>query len=273
MPVKNVLIIQDLNCMDVLKNINLELEEGKIYSLLGQTGSGKTTLLKSIFGLTFFSGSITLDGVLITKDNGKMINVDTEDIDTLRKNMGIYLGISNLNSGSAFENIIEVLNNLNYDEDKARKKVYDISKKLGIDNLLYKNINTLTYSEKRLVAFAKSIVHSPKLILIDELLDSLNENLKTKVISYLNSIKKNKCIVIVTNNSENVKNTDNIIIMNNGKVIINDSKDEVLNDEKNFSKNNLKLPFLIDLSYKLISYGLIDHLIDDYDEMVSEIWK
>ncbi len=260
---KNVLIIQDLNCMNILKNINLELEEGKIYSLLGQTGSGKTTLLKSIFGLTFFSGSITLDGVLINKDN----------IDTLRKNMGIYLGISNLNSGSAFENIIEVLNNLNYDEDKARKKVYDISKKLGIDNLLYKNINILTYPEKKLVAFAKSIVHSPKLILIDGLLDSLNENLKTKVISYLNSIKKNKCIVIVINNSENVKNTDNIIIMNNGKVIINDSKDEVLNDEKNFSKNNLKLPFLIDLSYKLISYGLIDHLIDDYDEMVSEIWK
>ena len=236
-----------------LKDINLELEEGKIYSLMGPNGSGKTTLLKCIFGLLNYTGNVSLDS----------------------KDMGINLGITNLRGDTAFNNIIEPLENLNIDSSKAHKKVYEISKKLGIEDLLYKDINSLSHSQKIIVSCARSIIHEPKLILLDGIFDSLNKDYKTKIISYLNHLKKSKkcTIIFTTNNSEDLSICDNLIILNNGKIVADESVKELLNDEKLLTKNNIKLPFLIDLSHKLISYNLIDNVVDDYDEMVDLIWK
>ncbi len=236
-----------------LKDINLEFEEGKIYSLMGPNGSGKTTLLKCIFGLLNYTGNVSLDS----------------------KDMGINLGITNLRCGTAFNNIIEPLENLNIEPRNAHKKVYEISKKLGIEDLLYKNINSLSHSQKTIVSFARSIIHEPKLILLDGIFDSLNKDYKTKIISYLNHLKKSKkcTIIFTTNNSEDLSICDNLIILNDSKIVANDGVKELLNDEKLLTKNNIKLPFLIDLSHKLISYNLIDNVVDDYGEMVDLIWK
>ena len=236
-----------------LKGINLGLEEGKIYSLMGPNGSGKTTLLKCIFGLLNYTGNVSLDS----------------------KDMGINLGITNLKCETAFNNIIEPLENLNIDSSKAHKKVYEISKKLGIEDLLYKDINLLSHSQKIIVSLACSTIHEPKLILLDGIFDSLNKDYKTKIISYLNHLKKSKkcTIIFTTNNSEDLSICDNLIILSNGKIVTEGSVKELLNDEKLLTKNNIKLPFLIDLSHKLISYNLIDNLVDDYDDLVDLIWK
>ena len=261
----NNLLLADVNYKNILKNVNLALENNRIIALMGPTGSGKTTLLKCIFGLLNYTGSISINGNLMTEDN----------ISVIRKDIGINLGLTNLIDNNVFSNIIEPLENLNIDTDKARKRVYEISKRLGIESLLYKDIKMLSYSQKKIISFARSIIHEPKIILLDRIFDSLNKNYTIKIITYLNYLKKNKkCIIIfTTNNSEYLNICDNLIIINNGKIIVNKKISDLLNDENIFNKNNIKLPFLTDLSYKLISYDLIDHLIFDYDEMVDEIWK
>lgn len=259
---KSVLVVENLNYKDKLKNINLELKQGQITALMGKSGSGKTLLLKSIFGLINSQGNINFNGIILTKDNSYEV----------RKNFGIYLGLNILDDKMVFENLIDSLINLNYDIDIAKKKVYEISKKLGIENLLYKEINALSYSQKKIVCFAQSVIHEPKVILIDNLFDSLDINYKNKIVKYLKQMKK--CIILfTTNNSEDLWFSDNVIIMKNGKIIDYNKVKDLINEEDKFTKNDIKLPFLIDLSYKLKSYELIDNLICDCDEMVDEIWQ
>lgn len=260
-----ILKIENLNYKDILKNVNMCLEEGTINALIGGSGSGKTSILKSIFGLVDSEGIITI----------KDITVDQKNINELRKNLGIYLGINVLQNKTVFLNIIEPLKNLNFDEDIAKKSVYSISKKLGIENLLYKEIELLSYAEKKVVAFAQSIIYEPSIILIDNLFDSLDNYYKDRIISYLNEIKKNKkaTILFVTSNSEDLFFADDIFITKDGKIAASGTLEELTKDQNLFSKNDLNLPFIIDLSYKLKAYELIDSLIYDVDEMVDEIWQ
>ena len=167
---KNELVIQNLNYQSILKNINFNLEEGTINILMGNSGSGKTALLKSVFGLIKYEGSIIYKGIVLNNDK----------LNENRKKIGIYLGINTLEDKTVFLNLIEPLINLEYTVTKAKKKIYEISRKFCIDNLLYKEINTLSYSQKKVVAFIKAIIHEPKIVLIDDVFDSLDANCKDR---------------------------------------------------------------------------------------------
>ena len=261
----SVLSVENLKYRNILKNINFNLKKGTINALIGPNGSGKTTILKSIFGLICSEGLVSINGSII----------DEKNINELRKQMGIYLGIEVLENKSVFLNIMEPLKNLNYEEEVSKKKIYSISKKIGIENLLYKNVSELSYSEKKVVAFTQSIIHEPSIILIDNIFDSLDTFYKEKILGYLNQIKKSKkcTILFVTNNNEDIIFADNILIIKNEKITATGTLEEIVQQENLFSKNDLKLPFIIDLSYKLKAYDLIDKLIYDIDEMVDELWQ
>lgn len=257
--------IENLNYQKVLKDINFNLKEGTITALIGKNSSGKTLLLKCLFGLCNYEGIVELDGVIITNNN------KYEQM----KQFGIYTDLNKLENKNAFLNIIEPLEDLNYSINKAKKKVYEISRKLGIDSLLYKDFNLLSYSEKKVISFVQSIVHEPKIILIDNLFDSLDICYKNKIVSYLNQIKKSRKIIIIftTNDNEDLLLADNLIIIKNGKIVDSGSVEKLIQNENLFLKNDIKLPFLVDLSYKLKAYNLIDDLIYEHDKMVDEIWK
>lgn len=259
---RSELLLENLSYKDKLKNININLKQGKIYALMGSSASGKTLLLKSIFGLVNYEGNVVYKNVILTKQN----------IDEIRNNFGIYLGLNNLEDKNVFLNLLDPLINLNYDNDIARKKIYDISKKIGIDNLLYKEVNSLSYSQKKIVSFVQSIIHEPKVILIDNLFESLDIYYKNRIISYLKNIKKS-IVIFTTNNSEDLNFADNLILMKNGKVLIDKNVKQINEEENLLTKNNIKQPFLVDLSYKLKAYELIDRIIFDSLEMVDEIWQ
>lgn len=261
----NELRIQNLKYKDVLKDINVIFKQGTITAIMGSSGSGKTMFFKSLFNLIKADGDIIFNGEFINKD---------ESNKSLNK-LGIYLGVNVLTNNDVFDNIAEPLKNLNYDEDKIKKKVYEITKKLGIEKFLYKNINLLSHSEKKIVAFTQSIIHEPKILLIDNLFDSIDQYYKDKIILYLKSIKKNKkCIIIfTTNNSEDLLFTDNLIVFKSGEISLNECTNKILENENLLTKHNIKLPFMYNLSYKLQAYNLIDTLICDIDEMVEEIWQ
>lgn len=251
------LVVENLNYKDILNNINFTLNESSINALIGKNGSGKTTLLKCLIHILDFSGSINING-----------NID-------KKQIGAYFGIYNLEKTNSFANMIEPLINLEYDYDKAKKKVYEMSRKLGIENLLYKEIESLSLAQKKVIAFAKSIIHEPKVVLIDNLFESLDTYYKNKLISYLKFLKKSKksIILFTTYSGEDLLLCDNLILINKGKIVIQDEVKKILENQNLFSKNNVNMPFIIDLSHKLKAYELIDNLIYDYSELVDKIWQ
>lgn len=256
--------VENLYFKDILNDINIELKSGTINALVGKSGSGKTTLLKSIVGFFETSGTISLGSVVFDKKN---------IVDQI-KNIGIYLNTKVLENKSVISNLMDPLLNLNYQEENAKKIVYELTRKLGVDDLLYREVNTLSHSQKKAVAFAQSVVHAPKLLLIDNLFDSLDKYYKEKIISYLKVLKKSKksIILFATNNGDDLMLADNLIIIRDGKIVGQGQVEELLKNENLFVKNDIELPFMSELSNKIIAYELIDRPIYNMNEMVDEIW-
>jgi len=263
--VKSGLKVENLYFKDILTDINIELTPGTINVLLGKSGSGKTLILKSIVGFIDYSGTISLGGTVF----------DNKNIEDQIKNIGIYLNTKILENKSVISNLMDPLLNLSYQEEKAKKTIYELTRKLEIDDLLYREVNTLSHSQKKVVAFAQSIVHNPNLILMDNLFDSLDEYYKEKITSYLKSLNKNKknIILFTTNNGEDLLFADNLLIIKDGKIIEQGKPKKLLENESLFVKNDIELPFISDLSNKVMVYELIDRPIYDMNEMVDEIWQ
>lgn len=265
---KTLLKVENLNYREILKNINFDLNSGTITALMGNCGSGKTTLLKSLFGLIKAEGFVCINGIILTKDNKK----------DLTKEMAICLSTQNLENLSeektVYQNIIESLSNLGFADKYISKQSYEFSKKLGIETLLYKKVNELSYSQKKLVLLLQTTIHNPKIILLDDIFESMDLESKNKTINYLQWFKSKKnSILFTTNNSEDLIWSDNLIIMKKGEIKSQGSCAELFENDNIFIKNKLRLPFLVELSHKLKLYGLIDKLVLNYDEMVDEIWQ
>ncbi len=258
----NILQVQNLNYKNILKDISFDLEENSFNVLLGKTGSGKTTIVKCIIGFLQYQGRIIY--------NNEFIN--TKNIKEIIKNIGVLTDFNTLSSGTVFDNLINKLLNLKYKEIKAKKQIYEISNKLQIDKILYKNISELTSTQKKVASFALSIIHNPKLLIIDDSFDEIDNQTRQIIINYLKKMK-DCAILFITTNEEDILISDNILIINNGKIVEIGKTKELLNEEKKFTKNNIKMPFMVDLSNKLISYGLIQNVVLNIDSMVDSIWK
>ena len=253
------LSVKDLS-YNVLDNVSFTLKKNTLNALIGKSGSGKSTLLNCIAHSYDFQGNITIDSNVITKSPMYIQYVSCFTYPFIEV------------KGTVFENIVEPLNILGFEFNKAKKKVFDISKKLGIENIINDDIETLSYSQRKMVFISKTLIASSDIILLDNVFDSLDSYYKNMLISYLKSIK-NSIIIFTTNNPEDLMIADNIIIMDQGKIIACDKRNNIFLNESLLTKNNLKLPFIIDLSYKLKSYDLINNLKYNCEDVVDELWK
>ena len=253
---EHILTIQNLKYKNILNEISLDLEKNSFNILAGESGTGKTTLIKSILGLIKYEGQIYFENSCI---NEKNIN-----------EIGVCFSSSNLLSSTVLNNLLFPLVNLGYSEKKAKKRAYEISKKLDISSILNKNIDDLSTYELSVVSFACCVIHDPKLLLIDNSFDMLDNYYRNKIINYMK--KMESTIVFVTNNEKDFLLADKILFLKDGKIDSINSN-ELINSEKKFIKYGVEMPFLMNLSLKLMSYEVLDDVILNVDEMVDEIWK
>ena len=241
--------LQNVSYKNILKDINLELQSKKLYILCGPTGSGKTTFAKCILNLVDYTGKIEKNNI----------------------NSVSYLGDINLFiKKNVIDNIVFSIENAGIKKTEARKKAYDISKKMGITDLMFKMENELTYSEKKIVMFTMLISKESDLMIIDDPLD-INTLYRKKILDYLVKLAKNSLVVFITNKEEDFMLADNIIVINDGKIIKSGVIDELLKDEKLFIKNKLKVPFSYQLSSKLVSYGLLEEELNNIDDIIGKL--
>ena len=203
----------------ILHDINLNIEDGEIVSILGPSGCGKTTLLNLILGLTDADeGEIIFQGknVLDIPMEARGFNIVFQD----------YALFPNLN---VYKNITYGLKNK--PDISTKQEVEDMIDLLGLREHLDKKIEQLSGGQKQRVALARTMVMKPKILLLDEPLSALDgvikESIKDKIKQIAREFKLTT--IIVTHDPEEALTlSDKVLIVNNGTISQFGAPDEII---------------------------------------------
>jgi ABC-type sugar transport system ATPase subunit len=208
-----------------LKDINLEVSDGQYYVLLGRSGAGKTQLLELIAGLEH-------------PDKGAII-LDNEDI-TRRKIQDRKVGIVFQDYAvfphmTVFGNIAYPLKVRNEVRKSIVEKVENAASAMNISHILERNTEKLSGGELQRVALARTLITSPRLLLLDEPLSSLDASLKDDMKHLLRNLNKaGQTIIHVTHDySDAISLAKRVGVIHNGRIIQEGSVDEVFKNPTN----------------------------------------
>ena len=203
------------NKVRALKNINIELSLGKVYSIVGPSGSGKSTLLNllSLIDNPSF-GSILIENTNIVpfeKDKKDKIRASTIGI--------IYQNYNLLSDFTAIENVSLAGLALNKTKKQSMEEAKKIMSKLGLSKRLEHFPSELSGGENQRVAIARALINKPKIVLADEPTGNLDNASAKNVFKNLLSLKKaDRLIIFATHNREFANMSDCKIEMIDGSI-------------------------------------------------------
>ncbi|MEC7212497.1 MAG: ABC transporter ATP-binding protein [Pseudomonadota bacterium] len=199
--------------VNVLNNLNLNLETGKIIALVGPSGSGKSTLLHLL-------------ALLDKPTNGKItiLGEQTQNITENKRNQLIRNHISIIFQNNnllldftAVENVAMplIIRNKNY--NSSIKEAESYLRKVNLGHRLNHFPSDLSGGEQQRVAIARSLISDTKIILADEPTGNLDNKNSSEVLSYFLKLKqKNKIVLIATHNREIAKRADYTLSIRDG---------------------------------------------------------
>ncbi|MNZ42206.1 Macrolide export ATP-binding/permease protein MacB [compost metagenome] len=195
----------------VLKNVTLDIKEGTFTAMIGASGSGKSTLLNIMSGLLKpTSGSVLYKGKNLTMfDDNEIANFLRNEVGLIFQN---YYLLSHL---TVEENI-----NIGISNTGRHYELNEISKVLGIENLLRHFPSELSGGQQQRVAIARAIMKKPSILYCDEATGALDEANSKKVISLLHRIRQQYgiTIIFITHNHEIARTADRVITIKDGMV-------------------------------------------------------
>ena len=185
--------------IEICRNINLKLEEGKMYGIIGQSGSGKTTLLNIMGTLN----KLTKGTLLIDNKDVSILNDD--ELAMLRmKNIGFVFQSFLLNKYMTVEeNVLEpLLINKKYSKEDRKRRVEKLIEEVGLSERKKHFPRELSGGEEQRVAIARALANDPKIILADEPTGNLDKKNEIKIFEIIKKLsKEGKCIVVVSHSS------------------------------------------------------------------------
>ena len=258
----------EINNKKVLDDISFSIEDNTINIFLSSNNSCKTTLIKMLSGILYNnSGKIIVNNITLNKSNFKNY---VRNISTI---------LDDINEEFLCDTVIEEIKypliNLRYDIDIISDRVEQVLKLLKIKSIVNKRIIDLSCFEKVKVLIAASLVHHPKVLLLDDILRFLNNNEKKEIREILDNIidELDISIILTTSSLSDIEGLNNIYVLNNGRIVMYDSYDNIIIKDNELSKIGIEIPLMIDLSRKLQFYNLLDKVYYDRDKVVDKLWK
>ena len=220
----------DFGAKRALDGLTLSAEAGKVTALLGPNGAGKTTLIRIINRITIPNGGeVLFDGRPITQD-------DVEKIGYLPEERGLYRKMKVGEQAMYFAQ----LKGMSSREAAAELKKWFV--RFGIESWWNKKIEELSKGMAQKVQFITTVVHKPKLLILDEPFsgfDPVNAQVIREEILRLKA--EGSTIILSTHNMESVEELcDNIALINKSHVVITGGVEEI---RRKYGNNNVELVY------------------------------
>ena len=222
--IKNVYFKYDVNENNVLENITLNFEGGKMTALVGHSGSGKSTILNLI--PRFYQPDV---GDLLI-DNQSIYDAK---ISSLRENISLVSQETTL-----FDDTIK--NNIKYaNENATDEEIFEVAKLSNAHDFIEKLPNKyetiigengvrLSGGEKQRISIARAMIKKSQIILLDEATSSLDSETEKKIQDALKILTENKTTIVIAHRLSTILNSNNIYLIDSGKVIDSGKHEDLL---------------------------------------------
>ena len=185
-------VVKRFGANEVLKHVDLTVEEHQVVTLIGASGSGKSTLLRCVNLLeTVDGGRIVVDGQEIT--NGKV------DVNALRRKIGIVFQAYNLFPHmTVLENVTLAPRKVRgVARVRAQSEAMELLRRIGLEEKAHEYPDRLSGGQQQRVAIARALAMQPKLLLLDEITSALDPQLVAEVLNLVRSLTETGMTMII----------------------------------------------------------------------------
>lgn len=258
-----------------LKNIDLEIAEGKMTAIIGQTGSGKSTLVQHLNALL-----LPDTGVVHILDREIVAGQKNKKLKALRGEVGLVFQFPEyqLFEETVLKDVAFGPKNFGHNEEEATKYAIEALHMVRLPESFYeKSPLELSGGQKRRVAIAGILAMHPKVLVLDEPTAGLDPAGTKDMMALFAKLNKeyHKTVLMVTHDMENVYNyCDDVVVMENGQVKLHDSAKNFFSDPKKCREVGILPPYIVRMKEMLNAKGFaIPESVVDMKELADYIAK
>lgn len=264
---------------NAVDNISFSVGEGEFFAFLGPNGAGKTTTISILTTtLSKTSGTVKIAGFDLDKETKKV----RENIGIIFQNPSLDQSLTaeqNIRFHACLYGMYVFKPTFKMMNKEYKDNVLELAKIVGIEDSLFKKVNKLSGGQKRKLEIIRSLIHTPKVLFLDEPTQGLDANSRRALWKYIDSVRKkyNTTVFLTTHYIDEAEMADRVCIINHGKIV-------ELDTPENLKKKLVSRQLIIDskdrnslikeLEHKNLSFISDKHIIvncngKDFQEVIS----
>ena len=214
--------------VEAVKSINFEIQDGEVVGFLGENGAGKTTALKMITGYL-----VPTSGMVEVND----LNINDHALE-IQSQIGYLPELNPLYPEMTVYEYLEFIANLRKISGKQfRDALSSVVDKCGLQGVVHKQISSCSKGYKQRIGLAGSMIHDPKILILDEPVTGVDPNQIVEIRGLIKSLGREKLVLMSSHILQEIQATvDRIMIIHQGEIVANGTNDELMS---NFRGNTL----------------------------------
>ena len=237
---------------NVVKNVNLSVEEGEYIAIIGHNGSGKSTLAKLMNALVKpDSGVVTVDG---------FSSNDKKAVFEMRKRVGVvFQNPDNQLVASIVEDDIAFgPENLGVKREEIKERIDFALSAVGMQDFKKSSPTRLSGGQKQRIAIAGVLALKPKILVLDESTAMLDPQGRKEVLSVVEKLNKEQGVTVIniTHYMDEVVKADKVYVINDGEIALSGTPAQIFERKEQIKAYGLELPLSTVIAQKLVDFGV-----------------